>query len=84
MDCGLNTKIHCLALPLVKFSVLIETLNLLGSIVLSSIYIPCFQAFVSDFDFVYQMNHFEYIEEIMGNIAFFKPDRKQAAYVSNL
>ena len=37
-------------------------------------YIPCFQRFVSNFNFVYQINHFEYIDKGIGNLDFFKPD----------
>ena len=41
---GLNSKIHCLVLRLVKFSILNE---IIWNYILCSIIIPCFQPFVS-------------------------------------
>ena len=78
---GLNSKIHCLVLRLVKFSILNEKLGFIWNYILCSIIIPCFQPFVSYFDFVYQMNQFEYIDNSMGSKHFFKWDGKQEVCV---
>ena len=80
---GLNSKIHCLVLRLVKFSILNEKLGFIWNYILCSIIIPCFQPFVSYFDFVYQMNQFEYIDNSMGSKHFFKWDGKQEVCVWN-